>query len=188
MKVQVKNQVLPTWVGEAISSSPRSGRDSIIAYLSSIGWTYQAISDASGLTRERVRQICNSIKSVASPSMYVPSFSFPRPPVMTPKTKREYVEPSKETLSKLLALQPIAQKVRGSGKSYRREAEEYTALLNHAHKVEGVSIYRLAKRLGVTHAAIRFRLCRYGYLKSARGKSGVYSPVSLDNRFGRNWT
>ena len=183
MKVQVKNQVLPAWVGEAISSSPRSGRDSIIVYLSSIGWTFQAISDASGLTRERVRQICNSIKSVASPSVHVPALSFPGPPVIARKTKRKYVEPSTETLAKLLALQPIAQKVRGSGKSYRREAEEYTALLNHAHKVEGVSIYRLAKRLGVTHSAIRFRLCRYGYLATVKGKSKVYKPVSLSNRF-----
>jgi hypothetical protein len=79
---------------------------------------------------------------------------------------------------------PKAQQVRGKSKRYRREAEEFTALLNYAHKIEGVSLYRLAKTLGVTHAAIRFRLCRYGYLKPGLGKSGVYSPVSMQNRFG----
>ena len=184
MKIKIKNQALPAWVGEVISSSTRSRRDSIILYLSSIGWTYQAISEAAGLTRERVRQICASTAALASHHTHEFVSDFPKPPLKAPSTKKAYVEPSSETLARLLALQPLAQSVRGSGKSHRREAEEYTALLNHAHKIEGVSIYRLAKRLGVTHAAIRFRLCRYGYVTPTTGKSRVYDPVSIENRFG----
>jgi hypothetical protein len=184
MKVKVKNQELPAWVGEIIASSPRHARDSIIFYLSTISWTYQAISAASGLTRERVRQICNAMATVSLSTTSPAGMGFPKPPTITSKLKKVYVEPSVDTLDRLLALKPIAQMVRGSGKKYRREAEEYTALLNHAHKVEGVSLYRLAKRLGVTHAALRFRLCRYGYLKPGSGRSGVYTPISLQNRFG----
>jgi hypothetical protein len=183
MKIKVKNQELPAWVAEVIASSPRHTRDSIIIYLSSIGWTHQAISDASDLTRERVRQICRSMASAAPHTGSEFESVFPSPPQIDQKAKNAFVEPSAKTLDRLLALQPIAQKVRGSGKSYRREAEEYTALLNHAHKVEGVSLYRLAKRLGVTHAAIRFRLCRYGYMQPGSGKSNVYNPISLQNRF-----
>jgi hypothetical protein len=84
-----------------------------------------------------------------------------------------------------LELQPLAQKVRGSGSAYRKEAEEYTALINHAHMVEGVTLYRLAKRLGVTHGALRFRLVRYGYITPKTGVSGVYKPVAMANRYGK---
>jgi hypothetical protein len=93
-----------------------------------------------------------------------------------------YIEPSPETLKRLLELQPYAQQVRSSGKKYRAEAEEYTSLLNHAHTVEGVTLYRLAKRLGVTHGALRFRLVRYGYKKTVTATSKVYNPIIKENR------
>jgi hypothetical protein len=72
--------------------------------------------------------------------------------------------------------------VRSNGKKYREEAEEYTKLLNHAHTVEGVTLYRLAKRLGVTHGALRFRLVRYGYKKPVTATSKVYTPILKENR------
>jgi hypothetical protein len=72
--------------------------------------------------------------------------------------------------------------VRSNGKAYREEAEEYTKLLNYAHTVEGVTLYRLAKRLGVTHGALRFRLVRYGYKKPVTATSKVYNPILKENR------
>jgi hypothetical protein len=107
-------------------------------------------------------------------------FFIPELPVKEVKAKREFVEPSAETLARLLELQPLAQQVRSSSMRYRNEAEEYTKLLYHAYAVEGVSIYRLGLRLGVTHSALRFRLARYGYMpnESASGRtSKVYQPV-----------
>lgn len=182
MKRKVKNQILPKWVGDLITTSSRGKRDAMVYYLSTVGWTYQAIAVASRLTSERTRQICVAMAGMATYMLPETFPMFPAAPIHTPKAKKTYIEPSPKTLDRLLTLQPAAQKVRSSSKRYRREAEEYTALLNYAHKIEQVPLYRLAKRLGVTHGALRFRLVRYGYI-SASGKSRVYKPVSLENRF-----
>jgi hypothetical protein len=72
--------------------------------------------------------------------------------------------------------------VRSNGTKYRKEAEEYTRLLNQAHVEEGVTLYRLAKRLGVTHGALRFRLVRYGYKTPVNATSKVYTPILEKNR------
>lgn len=151
-------------------------RDDYIRALRAKGWTLQSISDVFDITRERVRQICATPISDGDTSHFV----VPELPIKEAKPKREYTEPSEETLKRLLELQPLAQQVRSSSMRYRKEAEEYTKLLHHAYSVEGVSIYRLGLRLGVTHSALRFRLARYGYLpmESMSGKtSKVYQPV-----------
>lgn len=173
-----KNQQLPEEIKAefALSRGPEF-RDNLIKELAAANWTYEAISNASRLTRERVRQIVNSPKPLHPTGVQIPE-----PPAKPERVKAEYVEPSPETLSRLLELQPYAQQVRSNGTKYREEAEEYTALLNHAHKNEGVTIYRLAKRLGITHGAIRFRLARYGYLTPKTGTSKVYNPIISDNR------
>jgi hypothetical protein len=93
-----------------------------------------------------------------------------------------YIEPSAETLARLLELKPMAMSVRSNSPKFRAEAEEYTRLLDHAHRVEGVTLYRLAKRLGVTHGAIRFRLARYGYKLPKNASSKVYQPILEQNR------
>jgi hypothetical protein len=106
----------------------------------------------------------------------------PNPPAKPVKTPPSYIEPSPETLARLLELQPYAQQVRSNGSKYREEAEEYTELLDYAHRVEGVTLYRLAKRLGITHGAIRFRLVRYGYKDPITATSKVYTPILAENR------
>jgi len=184
MKIMKKGQVLPIWMADELVGSSRSDRDFLIYQLVNIGWTQTAIGDAISMSRERVRQIHNRVESSVSSRPHLSHAHLPQPPTWPIKSVKTFVVPSSDTLDRLLALMPKAQQVRGKSKRYRREAEEFTALLNYAHKIEGVSLYRLAKTLGVTHAAIRFRLCRYGYLKPGLGKSGVYSPVSMQNRFG----
>lgn len=159
-------------------------RDRLIKQLVDANWTYEAISNASGLTRERVRQIANSTAASALAEEFNIDLGIdiPTPPVKEEKPAPEYIEPHPDTLKRLLELQPYAQQVRSNGKKYREEAEEYTRLLNHAHEVEGVTLYRLAKRLGVTHGALRFRLVRYGYKQPITAKSKVYQPISKKNR------
>jgi len=174
-----KNQQLPDYVSEAFEhvAGNSARRDYLIRELRGAEWTLEAIANASGITRERVRQISASDSPQESFAVEIPE-----PPVHTVKAKPVYIEPSPEILKRLLELQPYAQMVRSNGKKYREEAEEYTKLLNHAHTVEGVTLYRLAKRLGVTHGALRFRLVRYGYKKPVTATSKVYTPILKENR------
>jgi transcriptional regulator with XRE-family HTH domain len=149
------------------------------------GWTLQAIAGALGVTRERIRQI----EAKASPSLLVHVLSnpgsFPVPELETKEVEvpdTTPVVPSEVTLKRLLELKPFAQQVRWDQAEHRAAGEEYTALLWHAHSVEGVTIYRLAKCIGVTHGAIRFRLARYGYIQPITAKSKAYTPIKEKNR------
>ena len=181
--IQITNQTLPSWVAFELEHASSSMRDLIIKELNEMGWTLAAIANASKLTRERVRQICEKLELLGIGNCQT-GISLPTPPLRPEKPKPEYVEPSQWILERLLELKPMAMKVRSNSPNFRKEAEEYTALIHHAHKVEKVSLYRLAKRLGVTHGALRFRLARYGYLESS-GTSDVYTPVTEANRYGR---
>lgn len=174
-----KNQQLPEYIQKEFDKIVNNDvRDQLIRELRTTGWTLEAIASASGLTRERVRQVSN-----LTPALPVElEVEIPEPPIKPERPRPVYIEPTPETLKRLLELQPYAQQVRSSGTKYRAEAEEYTALLNHAHVVEGVTLYRLAKRLGVTHGALRFRLVRYGYKKPVTAKSKVYTPIVDKNR------
>lgn len=179
-----KNQRLPESI-EVFFSANKSNqplRDQMIRELSDAGWTYEAVSTASGLTRERIRQIVKQPAPTTDDFTFSLGMDIPEPPVKQEREKPVYVEPNPETLARLLELQPYAQQVRSNGKKYREEAEEYTKLLNHAHVNEGVTLYRLAKRLGVTHGALRFRLVRYGYKKPVTATSKVYNPIVKENR------
>ena len=149
------------------------------------GWTLQAIAGALGVTRERIRQI----EAKASPSLLVHVLSnpgsFPVPELETKEVEvpdTTPVVPSEVTLKRLLELKPFAQQVRWDQPEHRAAGEEYTALLWHAHSVEGVTLYRLAKCIGVTHGAIRFRLARYGYIQPVTAKSKAYTPIKEKNR------
>jgi lambda repressor-like predicted transcriptional regulator len=176
-----KNQQLPQDIHDIFSEIISNDvRDQLIRELRQTGWTLESISLASKLTRERVRQISNTVPEAEFNVRDV--IEIPEPPIKVEKPKPVYVEPSAETLARLLELQPYAQQVRSNGKKYREEAEEYTKLLNYAHTVEGVTLYRLAKRLGVTHGALRFRLVRYGYKQPVTATSKVYTPIVAENR------
>ncbi len=183
-----KNQTLPEDIKTAFETIyDNTKRDYLIKALADANWTYEAISNASGLTRERIRQIANASATLAKEFDYNLGIEIPAPPLKPARPKPSYVEPHPDTLRRLLELQPYAQQVRSNGKKYREEAEEYTKLLNHAHEVEGVTLYRLAKRLGVTHGALRLRLVRYGYTKPVTATSKVYKPISKKNRLVNHW-
>lgn len=174
-----KNQQLPADITDVFKTLiSDEDRNQLIRELRGVEWTLEAIATASGLTRERVRQISKTESTTATPI----NIEIPTPPLKPERPKPVYIEPTPATLERLLELQPYAQQVRSNGKKYREEAEEYTKLLNYAHTVEGVTLYRLAKRLGVTHGALRFRLVRYGYKKPVTATSKVYTPIVTENR------
>jgi hypothetical protein len=175
-----KHQKLPTDIYAAFDEIiDNQTRDRLIKELRTTGWTLESIASASKLTRERVRQIAIAASDALNGTSGV---EIPQPPIKPERPKPVYIEPSPEILEKLLALQPYAQLVRSNGTKYRKEAEEYTRLLNQAHVEEGVTLYRLAKRLGVTHGALRFRLVRYGYKTPVNATSKVYTPILEKNR------
>ena len=182
-----QHQTLPFIATVALNTI--EDKDMRAAYIYALrikGWKLQALADALGLTRERIRQI----EAKASPALIIyvladpGSFPVPELDMVEIEVPAPHVpiEPSEKTLARLLELKPLAQKVRYDHSTYRKEAEEYSALIWHAHSVEGVTLYRLAKRLGVTHGALRFRLARYGYKLPQTAKSKCYTPIKETNR------
>jgi transcriptional regulator with XRE-family HTH domain len=160
-------------------------RDAYIYALRMNGWTLESVGQALDLSRERIRQLESRAKPLDVIAILSNPGSYPVPEVPTRIVEEEvvvYAEPSPETLARLLELKPIAEKVRSFSPTGREAAEEYTRLLNYARTVEGVPLYRLAKRLGVTHGALHFRLVRYGYLPTS-GKSRAYQKIIDKNRF-----
>jgi hypothetical protein len=165
-------------------SSDLELRNAYIKELRAASWSLQSIADAAGISsRERVRQIIEGRYKHLSSSNVSTDFSVPTLPMKKVKQPRVLVEPSEKTLSQLLELKPIAQKVRSHSPNYRKEAEQYTELINHAITVEGVSVRHLGKRLGVSPSALRFRMARYGYITTHDGKSICYKPILDKNRY-----
>jgi hypothetical protein len=168
MRFRKTNLTLPSEVHKKFTTLGINERNDYITALRNAGWTLQSISEATGITRERVRQIA-TVEAVG-----IVFDEIPLPPVVPEKMKPVYIEPSEKTLARLRELQPLASQVRGKSPAFRAEGEEFSRLLNHARTVEGVTMYRLAKRLGVTPASIRFRLARYGYMPQLNGDGGSY--------------
>lgn len=169
---------LPTEVFRAFAGIEDTDvRDAYMIALREAEWTLQSISEAAGITRERVRQIVEK-GSDADAS----GFPLPEPPRHEKPAPRVYVEPDPVKLARLLELKPLAEKVRANSPLNREEAEEYSALIAEVHLTDKVSLYRLAKRLGVSHSALRFRLARYGYKLPKSGTSKVYAPILEENR------
>lgn len=183
------NLTLPKEVRKSFTAiSSEKDRNAYIKALRERGWTLESIGECCGITRERVRQISDKTPMGEALRIAIAGHPIPEPPKYPEPEPRETVMPSSETLDRLLELQPLAQQVRSHGKSFRKEAEEYTYLLNYAHTVEGVSLYRLAKCLGITHGAIRFRLARYGYLTPKSAQSKAYTPILTENRYSTEST
>ena len=173
---------LPDEVVTAFTSveDDAEARNLYIAALRRAGWTLQSISVVAGVTRERVRQIMQSVDEGAVMDAALP---VPMPPIKPTRARREYVEPDPDKLARLLDLQPLAQQNRHNTDEYREAAEKYTALVWEVHDQDGVSLYRLAKRLGVSHGALRFRLARYGYKEPrSGGVSKVYTRIDPSRR------
>ena len=156
-------------------------RNLYAATLRRAGWTLASLAKATGITRERVRQIAESFDDAVLPPL-PDVLPVPMPPVKKTRARKTYVEPDPVKLARLLELQPQAQQNRHNSTENRQAAEDYTKLVWDVHNADGVTLYRLAKALGVTHGALRFRLARYGYKLPESGVSKVYTRIDPNNR------
>jgi hypothetical protein len=182
------NLEVPQEAVETMNSISREdGRSEMAGYiyaLADAGWTYTSISGKLGVSRERVRQMVKQIEEdEGHAERYLQKYRHlvPELPKYEAKTKIERVMPLKESETRLIELKPYAERVRANSPRYRAEAEEYTRILAYEHFERGVSVYRLAKILGVTNSALNFRLVRYGY-KETNSNSGVYRKINPQNR------
>ena len=175
-KVKKSDLTLPKEVGEAIRSLPLAERKAYSNLLRNAGWTLQSIATEVGVTRENIRLYERSTPSAETlekiKDLLIPEV----PTIEIYKDRLVKVLPKPEVIAQLKELQAKASLVRGKGKAHREEAEQYTKLLYETME-SGVSGYRLAKELGVTHSAILFRLVRYGYTTST-GKSPTYRQLT----------
>lgn len=180
----------PTVALNLIPKKERGIKSAYIYVLHEKGWTLDSIGLALNVCRERVRQLelMANLGDVVDIKLSPGSYPVPDLPVKYTLEQVSYFpEPSEKTLARLKQLQPLAALVRSNSPNYRKEAEEFSALLNQVINVEGVPASHIAKLLGVTHGAIMFRLVRYGYASSS-GKSRAYQTIHNANRAigGRN--
>jgi predicted transcriptional regulator len=177
-KNKMTNHTLPKEVGDSLRSLPLRERRAYATKLSNAGWTLQSIANELGLTREAIRlyekATSNDETEVQLAIKNLPIPELPKVEVYRERIKK--VEPTPELIAQLKELHSKAVLVRGKGKLYREEAEQFTKLLYEAVE-SGISTYRIAKEIGVTVGALSFRLVRYGY-KTTNGKSYSYRQLT----------
>ena len=184
-KKQKWGLVLPTEVVVALKDLRDNKHSEMFAdyveLLREEGWSLASIADPLGVTRERIRQIANSCKSLELAEAFADArgWKVPRVPYLAPKYMRKTpipLKPSEETVARLMALKPVASSVRWASSKGRAEAEEYVGIIADEIK-RGVTVYMVAKSLGVTPLAIRSRLSRYGHLPPTTGGSETYQAM-----------
>jgi predicted transcriptional regulator len=176
--------ILPSDTTEIIKNLPMLERKAYAVALVKEGWTLQSIAGALGVSREAVRLYTiatlsdETIKKISH--LPIPSV----PVVEKYKTRLKKVRLEPEVLEQLKELHAKATLVRSSSKKYRKEAEDFTKLAWEQTQ-KGVSVYSIAKALGITHGALLFRFVRYGY-KTTNGKSRVFRKVEHRITEGEN--
>ena len=171
---------------------PQEAKDTLLslkgmtkkAYIKNLldkGWTYQSIADVLGVTRQAVEiyskpKYKKQDRQQAWEQALADTKSFPMPELpTTPIYKTQRVEASAEAVAELKRLHDIAKQVRGKGQKHRAEADQFTRLAWEQVQ-QGISVYSLAKSIGITTAALQFRFVRYGY-KVSNGKSKAYVAI-----------
>ena len=158
---QKKSQLqLPTDTADLLKTLSMTDRKAYVKRLCLAGWTYQSVADVFKVSRQAIEQY---LKKVDVASDYVNGLPIPEVP-SDPIYKVQRQEVDSVVLLELKELHAKARLVRGKGKKYRHEAELFTKLAWEQTQ-QGVSVYSLAKSLGVTHGALLFRFVRYGYLR-----------------------
>jgi hypothetical protein len=166
--INVVHQVVPDDFAETLRFL-RHTRDPRLAMTLRLaareGWTFVALAQPLGLTRERVRQLANGATGHAD-GIDVPAppqRPAPQPPGPPPPPSPALGE---EEVAHLRRMWKMARKVNGATPAdhpLRVLSRQFSAELAAAHS-RGVSVYRIAKQLGVSHSAIRYRLGRHGYM------------------------
>lgn len=175
-KVPKSDLTLPKEVSDILVGLPLDERKAYVFELRKVGWTLQSLATPLKLTRESIRLygLKEPKSEVLAKVKHLPILTPPVIELFVERVKR--VKPDPQVIAQLKELQPKAFMVRGKGKSNREEAELYTRLIYELME-SGVSGYRIAKELGVTHSALAFRLVRYGYTTS-NGTSRSYRQLT----------
>ena len=147
-----------------------------------VGWTYNSIATPLGVTRQAIESYVKPhFRNAYKPEMLEQVKDLPIPQVPSkPIMKSKRVEASAEALATLQSLYVKARMVRGKGQNNRTEADEFTRLAWEQVQ-QGISVYSLAKSLGVTPSSLQFRFVRYGY-KTSNGKSQAYTKIQYGKR------
>lgn len=127
------------------------------------GWPLRALGDAVGVSHEWVRLLVRRANGAARDLPDVPLPPRESPPPLKAPQRQLRVNP--DLADRLREMQRVVRSVNGSTPAdapERRVSVEYAAQL-HALTLQGVSIYHLAKVIGVAQNAIRSRLARHGY-------------------------
>lgn len=175
-RVPKSDLTLPKEVSDILIGLPLDERKAYVFELRKVGWTLQSMATPLKLTRESIRLygLKEPKSEVLAKVKHLPIVQPPLIEVFVERVKR--VKPDPQVIAQLKELQPKVFLVRGKGKSNREEAELYTRLIYELME-SGVSGYRIAKELGVTHSALAFRLVRYGYTTS-NGTSRSYRQLT----------
>ena len=175
-RIPKSDLTLPKEVTDILIGLPLAERKAYATELRKVGWTLQSLATPLNLTRESIR-LYTLVEHTGEVLAKIRAFPLTAPPVVEVFVERvKRVKPDPQVIAQLKELQPKAFMVRGKGKSNREEAELYTRLIYELME-SGVSGYRIAKELGVTHSALAFRLVRYGYTTS-NGKSRSYRQLT----------
>jgi len=175
-RVPKSNLTLPKEVTDILISLPLTERKAYASELCKAGWTLQSVATPLNITRESIR-LYTLAEHSGEVLAKISNLPIVQPPVIEVYVERvKRILPDPKVIAQLKELQPKAFMVRGKGKSNREEAELYTRLIYELME-SGVSGYRIAKELGVTHSALAFRLVRYGYTTS-NGTSRSYRQLT----------
>ena len=174
-KVQKANQKLPQETKELLLSLSMAERRAYAKRLVEQGWTSKAVAHVLSVTRQAVNLYLAKVNAEAEAKVKeLPIPELPSKAIY----KSELVEAPAEALEKLKELHKVAKLVRGRSQKHRTEADDFTRLA-WEQVSSGVTIYSLAKSLGVTPSSLQFRFVRYGY-KTTNGKSGAYAKIQYD--------
>jgi predicted transcriptional regulator len=169
---QKKSQLqLPTDTAELLKTLSMTDRKAYVKRLCLAGWTYQSVADVFKVSRQAIEQYLKK----SEPSEYADSLPIPEVP-SDPIYQVKRQEVTDDVLLELKEVYEKAKLVRGKGKKYRHEAELFTKLAWEQTQ-QGVSVYSLAKSLGVTHSALLFRFVRYGYT-TTESQSKVFRKLT----------
>ena len=167
-------QALPKETADLLKSLPLQERKVYSQRLAKEGWTLQSIANVLGISRQAVDYY--RTKGQLTDEAIANAMKLPIPSIPTKDiTKMKAKEVDSDVLLQLKELHSKAKLIRGKGKKYREEAELFTKLAWEQHQ-QGVSVYSLAKSLGLTTGALQFRFVRYGY-KTSKGKSSSYKMM-----------
>lgn len=171
-KIQKSNLTLPNETAELLKTLTMADRKAYAKRLCIAGWTYQSVADVFKVTRQAIEQYIKKVDVISDEVNALPIPELPSELIY----KVSRLKVNDDVLLQLKELHSKAILVRGKGKKYRAEAEQFTKLAWEQTQ-QGVSVYSLAKSLGVTHSALLFRFVRYGYTTST-SQSKVFRKLT----------